>query len=131
MDDSVWTFSIFPRCSTSSSRLQPRHRLRFRWPHRDHGRRRNDWNFVANNVPEYIDPFYSATILRMEALGRRSSGQVVVAPPEGLCQGELGSEVYNWLRRCASSTTRPGGCWRLRAHHEHGRRGKTWYRRIG
>ena len=94
----------------------------------------HDWNFVANNVPEYIDPFYSATTLPN---GTRwvvgSSGQVVVAPPgKAFAKGNLGSEIYNWLRRVRFLDDKTGwlvGGFGLIMNTDDG--GKTWYRRIG
>ena len=93
-----------------------------------------DWNFVANNVPEYVDPFYSATILPN---GNRcvvgSSGQVVVSSPGGaFAKGNLGSEVYNWLRRVRFLDDKVGwlvGGFGFIMSTDDG--GKTWYRRIG
>ena len=94
----------------------------------------NDWNFVANNVAEYVDPFYSATILPN---GNRwvvgSSGQVVVSAPGGaFAKGNLGSEVYNWLRRVRFLDDKVGwlvGGFGFIMSTDDG--GKTWYRRIG
>jgi photosystem II stability/assembly factor-like uncharacterized protein len=94
----------------------------------------NDWNFVQSNVAEYIDPFYSATILPN---GVRwvvgSSGQVVVAPPGGqFAKGNLGSEIYSWIRRVRFLDDKVGwlvGGFGLVMSTDDG--GKTWYRRIG
>ena len=93
-----------------------------------------DWNFVDNNVPEYIDPFYSATILPNGykwVVG--SSGQVVTAAPgEQFAKGDLGSEIYSWIRRIRFLDDKVGwlvGGFGLVMSTDDG--GKTWYRRIG
>jgi photosystem II stability/assembly factor-like uncharacterized protein len=94
----------------------------------------NDWNFVETNVAEYIDPFYSAAIL---GNGVRwvvgSSGQVVVAQPGGeFAKGNLGSEIYSWIRRIRFLDDKVGwlvGGFGLVMSTDDG--GKTWYRRIG
>lgn len=93
-----------------------------------------DWNFVPTNVDEFIDPFYSATILPD---GNRwvvgASGQVVHAVPGGDFQrGDLGSRVNNWLRRIRFYDNKHGwlvGGFGLIMYTEDG--GETWYRRIG
>jgi photosystem II stability/assembly factor-like uncharacterized protein len=93
-----------------------------------------DWNFVQSNVAEYIDPFYSASILPN---GVRwvvgSSGQAVMAQPGGkFAKGNLGSEIYSWLRRIRFLDDKTGwlvGGFGLVMSTDDG--GKTWYRRIG
>ena len=94
----------------------------------------NDWNFVQSNVAEFIDPFYSATILPNGikwVVG--SSGQVVVAQPGGqFAKGNFGSEIYSWLRRIRFLDDKVGwvvGGFGLVMSTDDG--GKTWYRRIG
>jgi len=93
-----------------------------------------DWNFVPSNVPEYVDPFYAATILpdgTRWAVG--ASGQVVKAAPSGEFQrGNLGGAIYSWLRRIRFFDDRHGwivGGYGLIMYTEDG--GKTWYRRFG
>lgn len=93
-----------------------------------------DWNFVPSNVEEFVDPFYSATIL---SDGTRwvvgASGQVARA--EGTAEfghGDLGSRVNNWIRRIRFHDDKYGwivGGFGLIMNTEDG--GKTWYRRIG
>jgi len=93
-----------------------------------------DWNFQANNVADYIDPFYSATIL---GDGTRwvvgASGQVVKGGPgEQFARGDLGSKVNNWIRRVRFVDDQHGwlvGGFGLIMNTDDG--GKTWYRRIG
>ncbi len=93
-----------------------------------------DWNFVPSNVPEFVDPFYSAAILPN---GTRwvvgASGQVVTAGPgQPFRRGDLGSAVYNWMRRIRFYDDNIGwlvGGFGLVMNTDDG--GKTWYRRIG
>ncbi|MFQ5478067.1 MAG: YCF48-related protein [Candidatus Binatia bacterium] len=93
-----------------------------------------DWDFVPNNVSEYIDPFYSATILPD---GKRwvvgSSGQVVIADAGGeFGQGSFGSAVNNWVRRIRFFDNSNGwvvGGFGFIMNTRDG--GKTWFRRIG
>jgi photosystem II stability/assembly factor-like uncharacterized protein len=93
-----------------------------------------NWDFVPSNVEEFVDPFYSATILPD---GTRwvvgASGQVVRAD-EGrqFERGDLGSRVNNWIRRIRFRDDKHGwlvGGFGLIMNTEDG--GKTWYRRIG
>jgi photosystem II stability/assembly factor-like uncharacterized protein len=93
-----------------------------------------DWNFVLNNVDDYIDPFYSATILDD---GTRwvvgASGQVVMAQgDQPFARGDLGSAVNSWMRRVRFVDDKHGwlvGGFGLVMSTDDG--GKTWYRRIG
>jgi len=93
-----------------------------------------DWNFVKSNVAEYIDPFYSATIL---GNGDRwvvgSSGQALMSTGNGeFARGDLGSQVNNWMRRVRFYDDDNGwivGGFGFVMSTDDG--GKTWYRRIG
>jgi hypothetical protein len=93
-----------------------------------------DWNFVPNNVDDYIDPFYSATILPN---GSRwvvgASGQVVVADAgKPFAKGTFGTAVNNWLRRIRFYDGNVGwvvGGFGLIMVTEDG--GETWFRRFG
>ncbi|RMD81953.1 MAG: hypothetical protein D6815_10430 [Candidatus Dadabacteria bacterium] len=93
-----------------------------------------DWNFVPSNVEEYVDPFYTATILPngVRWVGG-ASGQVVRADPgKPFEKGDLGSAVNNWIRRIRFYDNEHGwlvGGFGLIMYTEDG--GKTWYRRIG
>ncbi len=93
-----------------------------------------DWNFVPNNVDDYIDPFYSATILPN---GTRwvvgASGQVVsaVAGAE-FAKGDLHTQVNNWMRRVRFLDNNVGwivGGFGFVMVTEDG--GETWFRRFG
>jgi photosystem II stability/assembly factor-like uncharacterized protein len=93
-----------------------------------------NWDFVPSNVEEFVDPFYSATIL---SDGTRwvvgASGQVVRADRgTQFARGDLGSRVNNWIRRVRFRDDQHGwlvGGFGLIMNTEDG--GKTWYRRIG
>ena len=93
-----------------------------------------NWDFRPNNVGDYVDPFYSATIL---GDGTRwvvgASGQVVKrAEGEPFARGDLGSRVNNWIRRVRFYDDKHGwlvGGFGLIMNTDDG--GKTWYRRIG
>lgn len=93
-----------------------------------------DWSFVKSNVEEFVDPFYSATILPD---GTRwivgASGQVVRGDATGpLARGDLGSRVNSWIRRIRFHGGTHGwlvGGFGLIMNTDDG--GKTWYRRIG
>ena len=93
-----------------------------------------DWNFTPNNVEDYDDPFYAATILpdgARWAVG--ASGQVVKAEAgKAFGRGSLGGAVYSWLRRIRFFDEKNGwvvGGFGLIMNTQDG--GKTWYRRIG
>jgi len=93
-----------------------------------------DWNFVPNNVEDYIDPFYSATILpNGERWVVGASGQVVMSKPGGaFAQGDLGTSVNNWLRRVRFYDDKVGwivGGFGFVMMTEDG--GETWFRRFG
>lgn len=93
-----------------------------------------DWNFVPNNVEDYIDPFYAATILPN---GTRwvvgASGQVVKSGPNGeFAKGDLGTKVNNWMRRVRFYDNNVGwivGGFGFVMTTEDG--GETWFRRFG
>jgi photosystem II stability/assembly factor-like uncharacterized protein len=94
-----------------------------------------NWDFLPNNVEDYVDPFYSATIL---SDGMRwvvgASGQAVkAATGEPFARADLGSRVNNWMRRVRFyKDDKHGwlvGGFGLIMNTEDG--GKTWYRRIG
>ena len=94
-----------------------------------------NWDFRPNNVDDYVDPFYSATILPD---GTRwvvgASGQVVKAGAgEPFARGDLGSRVNNWIRRVRFHDDGKHGWlvggFGLIMNTDDG--GKTWYRRIG
>jgi photosystem II stability/assembly factor-like uncharacterized protein len=94
-----------------------------------------NWDFLPNNVDDFVDPFYSATILDD---GTRwvvgASGQVVkAAAGEPFARGDLGSRVNNWMRRVRFlEGDKVGwlvGGFGLIMNTDDG--GKTWYRRIG
>ena len=93
-----------------------------------------DWNFVPNNVKDYIDPFYSAVILDNGvrwAVG--ASGQAVMAPADQpFAKGHLGSAVNSWIRRIRFYDNKTGwlvGGFGLIMSTSDG--GETWYRRLG
>ncbi len=94
----------------------------------------NDWNFVANNVSDYIDPFYSVAV---KPNGDRwvvgASGQVSFAPAgKPFVKGDLGSAVNNWLRRMRFYDDKVGwvvGGFGLIMYTDDG--GETWFRRLG
>jgi len=93
-----------------------------------------DWNFVPNNVDDFIDPFYAGTIKddgTLWAVG--ASGQVVIAESGGdFGRGNLGSAVNSWMRRVRFIDNQNGwiiGGFGLVMSTDDG--GKTWYRRIG
>ena len=93
-----------------------------------------NWDFRPTNVEDFVDPFYSATIL---ADGTRwvvgASGQVARADRGAeFGRGDLGSRVNNWIRRVRFHGDKHGwlvGGFGLIMSTEDG--GKTWYRRIG
>ena len=93
-----------------------------------------NWDFMPSNVDDFVDPFYSATILPD---GTRwvvgASGQVVRADKGvAFSRGDLGSRVNNWIRRVRFHDDKHGwvvGGFGLIMNTEDG--GKTWYRRIG
>jgi photosystem II stability/assembly factor-like uncharacterized protein len=93
-----------------------------------------DWNFVPNNVADYIDPFYSAAILPD---GKRwvvgASGQLVVAAQgKAFAKGSFGTAVNNWIRRVRFYDNKVGwvvGGFGLIMVTEDG--GETWFRRFG
>lgn len=93
-----------------------------------------DWSFTSSHVEEFVDPFYSATILpdgTRWAVG--ASGQVVRADKgQDFSRGDLGSRVNNWIRRVRFKDDKHGwlvGGFGLIMSTDDG--GKTWYRRIG
>jgi photosystem II stability/assembly factor-like uncharacterized protein len=93
-----------------------------------------DWNFVPNNVDDYVDPFYSATILPD---GRRwvvgASGQAVFSEAGGeFGRGDLGTSVNNWMRRIRFLDDKVGwvvGGFGFVMSTDDG--GETWFRRFG
>ncbi len=93
-----------------------------------------NWEFEANNVREYTDPFYAATVLpNGERWVVGSSGQVVTAKPGATFQrGDLGSAINAWLRRIRFYDAKHGwiiGGFGLIMNTDDG--GATWIRRIG
>jgi photosystem II stability/assembly factor-like uncharacterized protein len=94
-----------------------------------------DWNFVPHHVDDYVDPFYSATIL---SNGQRwvvgASGQVVhsAAGEQDFSRGDLGSRVTTWMRRIRFYDDKHGwivGGFGLIMYTDDG--GETWFRRLG
>jgi photosystem II stability/assembly factor-like uncharacterized protein len=93
-----------------------------------------DWNFVANNVDDYIDPFYATAILPN---GTRwivgASGQVVKSGADGVfAKGDLHTSVNNWMRRVRFYDDNVGwivGGFGFVMMTEDG--GETWFRRFG
>jgi len=93
-----------------------------------------DWNFLANNVDDFVDPFYSATILPN---GTRwvvgASGQVVSAKKgDEFARGQLGTSVNNWMRRIRFLDNDTGwivGGFGFVMSTSDG--GETWFRRFG
>jgi len=92
------------------------------------------WAFEPHGVKEYVDPFYSGTVLEdgtVWAVG--SSGQVVKTDDEGvLAKGTFGTAINSWVRRIRFIDNENGwvvGGFGLIMNTTDG--GKTWYRRMG
>jgi len=92
------------------------------------------WGFEPHGVKEYVDPFYSGTVLgdgTVWAVG--SSGQVVKTGDDGrLSRGSFGTAINSWVRRIRFIDNENGwvvGGFGLIMNTTDG--GKTWYRRMG